>query len=166
MNPHEKKKAGDFPVCISGKKGKEWAGQAEVAFLQAARVAQCRTRCISRLTAWLSPLLPAHKPFASSFQTCTVRLIECCHPTARYASLPGKLHLTPEHPLWFSAAGPTQRLAPPQRHLAQPDPPHCQPGFGGVSIRLCFPTHPLCPLPPSALDDTPVVTAQPPLSNS
>ena len=163
MNPYEKKKAGDFPVCTSPwKKGEEWAGQAGVAFL----VAQCRTRCISLLTAWLSPLLPPHKPCASSFQTRTVRLVECCHTAARYASLPGKLHLAPEHPLQSSAASPAQRLVPPQQHLAQPDPPHCQPGFGGVSIRSCFPIHPLCPLPPSAPDDAPVVAALPPPSTS
>lgn len=56
------------------------------------------TRCISPLAAWLSPLLPPHQPSASSFQTSTVRLVECCHTPTRYASLPRQAPSCPRAP--------------------------------------------------------------------
>lgn len=107
MNPHEKKKAGDFPVCISpGKKGKEWAGQAEVAFLQAAEVAQCRTRCISQPTG-----IPAASPQALCKQL----------PDLHCVSLSAATPLPDTRPCQASSISPQSTLSGPQlpaRHNA------------------------------------------------
>lgn len=72
MNTYEQKQAGDFPGCISPWNKRRGLGRAGRSCIPASSTGS--SRCISLAF----PILPRHKPSASSFHTCTVCLGECC----------------------------------------------------------------------------------------